>query len=142
MRPHFISIFITIFLKSKLILHVLLNQMYGYCLVPLILYLFRILVTSFRFSCSPSNTFYLSIMDIQASCACMLHFLSNTWGMLIRMIIRNYHSLLLPLYVFIISVSCSPSSSVVTYHSFIQYFVILLCLAIALVFSFHLSNLS
>ena len=136
------SYFALIFLNLRLKLYRSLNQMYGSKLVPLILQLFHPLVTSFKLYCFSSDTSYLSINVFHALCTFSSHCLTIQKGMSIKLMIRKYHALELPSYIFILYSSFTASDSVEISTSFVRYLKIPLCLEISLVFSFHSPNLS
>ena len=89
-----------------------------------------------------SDTSHLFISVIHASCAFSLHYLDNPKSISLRLIINKYHALMLSSYIFSRSLSYSASSYLGIFHFFVNYLNIPLCLAIALFFYFHSSNLS
>ena len=135
-------IFSLVFLNNRVNSYSLSNHMSVFCHVSFILNLFHLFITSFKLFCFSSDTSYLSISDIHASCAFPFHCLSVSKGMSLKLIIKKSHTLLLTSYIFRISPSYSASSSLVISHIFVKYLRTPVCLAISLVFYFQSSNLS
>ena len=134
--------FSLIFFNLRFKFYSSLNQISRSKLVSLILQVFHLLVTSFKLSCFSSDTFYLSINALHKSYTFSLHCLTIPKDMSVKLMVRKYHALEFSSYIFILSSSFSASSSVVFSSSFVSYLGTPLCLAISLVFSFLLSNLS
>ena len=134
--------FSLIFFNLRFKFYSSLNQISRSKLVSLILQVFHLLVTSFKLSCFSSDTFYLSINALHKSYTFSLHCLTIPKDMSVKLMVRKYHALEFSSYIFILSSSFSASSSVVFSSSFVSYLGMPLCLAISLVFSFQLSNLS
>ena len=107
-----------------------------------ILHVFHLFVNSFKLYCFSSDSSYFSMSSIHASCKFSLRCLTIQNIMSPRMIIKKYQTFLFPLYIFRRSASSSSYSSLVISHFFVKKFRIPLCLKIALVLSFHSSNLS
>ena len=99
--------------------------------------IFRQFVTSLKLSYFSSDTSYLSIRVLQASCTFSSHFLTKPKGISVRLIIKKSQALGFSSQIFNLSSSFFESSSLGISHYFVIYFKIPLCIKIALFFSFH-----
>ena len=131
------SCFALILLNLRLKIYSSLNPMSRYKLVSLILQLFHLLTTSFKLSCFSSETSYLSINALHASCAFSSHCLTRPKFMSIKNMIRKSYALEFHSYIFVLYSSFSDSSYVGISTYFVWYLRMPLCLEINLVCSFH-----